>query len=97
MLEDPFCDNLSGITQIHLPNETLEVRLKMLNPEVRTLFCLNGAEVKRIIDVCIAMSIRVLSAEEARRKKDAADMYEVLAEETVPAAALNETGNDDIK
>ena len=55
MLEDPFCDNLSGITQIHLPNETLEVRLKMLNPEVRTLFCLNGAEVKRIIDACIAM------------------------------------------
>jgi ribosomal 50S subunit-recycling heat shock protein len=43
------------------------------------------------------MSIRVLSAEEARRKKDAADMYEVLAEETVPAAALNESGNDDIK
>jgi len=32
------------------------------------------------------LKIHVLSTEEARRKKDAADLYEVISEDTVPDA-----------
>ncbi|MGN1389343.1 MAG: transcription-repair coupling factor [Bulleidia sp.] len=53
MEEDPYYDNTSGISEIHLPNEPLDLKLKLLDDGSRVLFCLKEKEMPRLIDACI--------------------------------------------
>jgi len=53
MEEDPYADNTSMIEEIHLPNEPLGIKLKLLRDGSRVLLCLRDKEVKRVMDACI--------------------------------------------
>ena len=53
MEEDPYYDKTSGISEIHLPNEPLDLKLKLLDDGSRVLFCLKEKEMPRLIDACI--------------------------------------------
>ncbi len=67
--EDPFADNIANIYEVHLPNESLELRLELLRNRGRILFCLDEKETGRLIDVCVNNHIPyqlILSDEEIR-------------------------------
>ena len=53
--EDPFADNVANINELHLPNETLDIRLSVLKQYGKVLFCLNGKESEKVIEQCITM------------------------------------------
>ncbi len=51
--EDPFDNTQAGIEEIHLPNELLSFKLKLINEPGRAVICLNETEMKQVIDTCI--------------------------------------------
>lgn len=51
--EDPFADNISGIEELHLPNEPLDLKLKILEDGSKVLFCLQDKEMERVIKTCV--------------------------------------------
>lgn len=51
--EDPFMDNVSGIQELHLPNESLSNKLKMLDAGRQVVFCLKESEVSKVSSACI--------------------------------------------
>lgn len=53
ILEEPFMDNISGISEVHLPNESLSVKLKMMHPDDRNILALPDHEMKKVMDACI--------------------------------------------
>lgn len=55
--EDPFMDNLAGIEELHLPEEPMEVRLKMINDGRINLLCLQEQEARNIIETCTEIKI----------------------------------------
>ncbi|MBR2726651.1 MAG: transcription-repair coupling factor [Solobacterium sp.] len=55
--EDPFADERTGIQQLHVPNERLELRLKMLAKEERVLLCLHEDDLERVLTACINAGI----------------------------------------
>lgn len=50
---DPFVDNFSNIEELHLPNESLAMKLKLLSAHQKVLFCLKEQDAKRVIECCI--------------------------------------------
>ncbi len=50
--EDPYLDHVSSIYQLHIPNESLERKLKLLNDGSRVVFCLKENEVEMVINAC---------------------------------------------
>lgn len=55
--EDPFMDNISGIEEVHLPNEPMDVRLKLVNGAGINVLALEGKEYERIISLCVELKI----------------------------------------
>lgn len=55
--EDPMSDNTSGIEEMHLGNEPLHTRLRILQKEKRVLVCLRENEMERVIQACIEGAI----------------------------------------
>ena len=55
--EDPLYDNIANITEVHLPNESLNLRLKLLKDESRVLMCLRNAQLQRVINTCVEEQI----------------------------------------
>lgn len=56
--EDPFLDNISNISEVSLPNETLGMRLKMVNSASPVVLSLNDREMERVVDTCTEEHIR---------------------------------------
>ena len=53
--EDPFADNISGIEEVHLPSDTLDMRLRLIDRSERNVLVLPEKEMLRTIDACIEM------------------------------------------
>jgi len=51
--EDPFADNISGIEEVHLPSDTLDMRLRLIDRSERNVLVLPEKEMLRTIDACI--------------------------------------------
>ena len=51
--EDPFAEDISGIHELHVPNEPLAVKLRILNDGRRSLFALHESEIERVVNTCI--------------------------------------------
>ena len=51
--EDPLYDNISGITEVHLPNEPLDLRLRIISKEYRVLCCLHSSQMNKVINTCV--------------------------------------------
>ncbi len=51
--EEPFMDNISNIGELHLPNEPLDIRLKMINTPEKNVLALGEKELKRVIETCV--------------------------------------------
>ena len=51
--EDPFADNISGIEEVHLPSDTLEARLKLIDQSSRNVIVLPDKEMLRTVDCCV--------------------------------------------
>ncbi len=64
--EDPMYDNIANITEVHLPNETLNTRLRILKEESRVLMCLRSAQLQRVINTCVEEQIvyRLITGDE---------------------------------
>lgn len=64
--EDPMYDNISGITEVHLPNETLSVRLRILSQEPCVLCVLRSGQMQKVINTCVAedMPYHLITGEE---------------------------------
>lgn len=57
MNEDPFLNNSSGIEEIHLPNDPLEIKLKLLNQYKKVIIFVHEKEINRIVNACISERI----------------------------------------
>lgn len=57
MNEEPFMDNISGISEIHHPNEPMDVRLKLVNGAGINIITLEDKEYERIISLCVELKI----------------------------------------
>ncbi|MBR3356305.1 MAG: transcription-repair coupling factor [Solobacterium sp.] len=51
--EDPFEDNITGIEEVHLPNEVLGVKLRMIHRAEPVILAVTEKETERILDACI--------------------------------------------
>ena len=51
--EEPFMDNISMIGELHLPNEPLDIRLKMIHTPEKNVIALNEKELKKVIEICL--------------------------------------------
>ena len=65
--EDPLYDNISGITELHLPNEPLNIKLRLLHQESRVLFCIHESQMQKVLSACVDEKIiyRLVDGEEA--------------------------------
>ena len=72
---DPFEDNITGIMEVHLPNELLSTRLKMMKTSEKTVLAVTEKEFEQITDTCVEGMIP----------------YSVLAEDGVPQSGINLT------
>ena len=55
--EDPLYDNISNITEVHLPSDPLNMRLRILREETRVLMCLYSSQMQRVINTCVEEQI----------------------------------------
>ncbi len=53
IVEDPFLDNISHISEVNLPNEVLAMKLKMINDGSTVILALPDHEMKKVTDTCI--------------------------------------------
>lgn len=58
VIEDPFIDNFSNITELHLPNEPLSTKLKMMHVSEKNVLALPDHEMKIVVDTCIDNQIK---------------------------------------
>lgn len=67
VLMDPYMDNISNITTIHLPNDSLARKLKLLPERARVLLCIDEKRMEQVLNTCIEEKIpyRLLKEEEA--------------------------------
>lgn len=73
--EDPFMDNISMIEELHLPNESLDIRLKLLDNKKRNILVLSDKEIKKVIDQCIDASIPYQLIDETSSIQDGINIY----------------------
>lgn len=57
MEEDPFMDNISSISEIHLPNEPMDVKLKLVNGKGINIISAGEKEYERIITLCTELKM----------------------------------------
>ena len=55
--EDPFADNTAMIEEVHLPNEVLETRLRLILEEEKSVIALGEKEIARAVDLCAEYGI----------------------------------------
>ncbi len=88
MKEEAFADNIANISELHLPNEMLDIRLDILRGSGRVLFCLSAKETERVIDKCLENNIPYhLSASDGKITEGFNIISEPLAEGFVYAPA----------
>ena len=58
ILEDPFADNDACIAEVHLPNESLEDKLRLIASEPKTVLALSDKELARAAETCTESNIR---------------------------------------
>ena len=51
--ENPFADNIANINELHLPNDSLEIKLQILRAYPKVLFCLDEKETGRVVEACV--------------------------------------------
>ena len=71
--EDLFSDNISGISEIHLPNEPMDVKLSLVNGAGINIISVGEKEYERIISLCVDLKIP----------------YHLLSEDGEPAEGVN--------
>ena len=89
IVEDPLYDNIANITEVHLPNESLSVRLSVLKEEERVLFCLKSGLMQKVINTLVEENIpyRLILNEEPVEKG-----FNILFCELTQGFALTDTG-----
>lgn len=75
IIEDPFIDNISMIEEIHLPNEPLDMRLKLLQKDSCNVLALSDTEMKRVIDQCLDANIPYQIIDENSELKQGIQIY----------------------
>ncbi|MGM9941183.1 MAG: transcription-repair coupling factor [Bulleidia sp.] len=55
--EDPFMDNIAQIQEVHLPNEPMDIRLKLINGAGKNILALDEREYERVISMCVELQI----------------------------------------
>ena len=73
--EDPFADNTSGIEEVHLPSDTLDMRLKLIDRSERNVLVLPEKEMMRTIDACIENRIEYTILSEDDEVKEGISLY----------------------
>lgn len=73
--EDPFIDNISNIHEVNIPNETLDVRLKMINTPEKNVLALNEKEIERVIHTCMEEHIPYQMIDAENEIKDGINIY----------------------
>ena len=73
--EDPFIDNISNIHEVNIPNETLDVRLKMINTPEKNVLALNEKEIERVIHTCMEEHIPYQMIDAESEIKDGINIY----------------------
>ena len=58
VIEDPFENNIAGIEEVHLPNEIIETRLRLINEKNRSVIALGEKEIRRAVELCNEYGIR---------------------------------------
>lgn len=56
--EDPFENNIAEIEEVHLPNEVIETRLRLIAEKERSIIALGEKEFRRAVDLCGEFGIR---------------------------------------
>lgn len=57
MEEDSFVDNIANIEEVHLPNETLDLKLKLIQQQQKVVLALAEKEFERMTEACIENQI----------------------------------------
>lgn len=73
--EDPFLNNISMIGEVHLPNEPLDMRLKMLNTPEKNILALNEKEMTRVINTCVDTHIPYQLLTDDAQVKEGINIY----------------------
>ena len=71
--EDPFENNITGIEETHLPNETLDIKLRMIRRTEPVILAVSEKEAERIIDTCMENTVP----------------YSILADDGIPQPGIN--------
>lgn len=75
MNEDPFMDNISGIAEVHLPNEPMDVRLKLVNGAGINIITLEDKEFERIVSLCVELKIAYHLLDEDGEPENGVNLY----------------------
>ena len=73
--EEPFMDNISNIGELHLPNEPLDIRLKMINTPEKNVLVLGEKELTRVIETCVDSHIPYHMVNEDSELKSGLNLY----------------------
>lgn len=73
--EDPFLDNLSLIQEVYLPNEPLDLRLRMIRKDACSVLALNDREIEKVIDTCIESNIPYNVVTDENALKEGLNIY----------------------
>lgn len=73
---DPLSANISHITEVHIPNEPMDVRLKIMNQPGRNVIVLNRKEMDRVKDVMKEMKISYHNLKEEGPVPEGFSFYE---------------------
>lgn len=73
--ENPFIDNISMIGELHLPNEALDLRLKMLNTPEKNVLALSEKEITRVIETCMEAHIPYKMIDESSSIQEGINLY----------------------
>ncbi|MCR5796071.1 MAG: RNA-binding S4 domain-containing protein [Solobacterium sp.] len=74
-------------------NRRIEINGKTVKPSHEV----NAGDIISVTYGTRKITVRVLTVQEAKRKKDAADMYELISEERISEPVLKEEAQNDIK
>ena len=74
-------------------NQRIEINGKTVKPSHEV----NAGDIIAVTYGTRKITVRVLTVQEAKRKKDAADMYELISEERIIEPVLKDEAQNDIK
>ena len=73
--EDPFLDNISCIQETFLPNEPLDLRLRMIRKDSCSVLALNDREIEKVIETCIDSGIEYHMITDDTSLQDGINIY----------------------